>query len=152
MGVLGLGAVVSGIAGAVGGCTDRTIYVRIDRGVNFKDVRVGKGLAVEEGDFVEVHYTVSLPKGKRIIDTRENGRSHRFTVGDGSVLRGLDVSVRGMRSGGVREVHVLPDSHVGRSGYGGLIPPNTPLLFEVELLAVSQSPPPIRSPLTSTVR
>jgi FKBP-type peptidyl-prolyl cis-trans isomerase FkpA len=84
-----------------------------------------------------------------IADTRERGRSHQFTVGDGSVIRGLDVAVRGMRVGGIRKITVLPDSHVGREGYGAMIPPNTPLIFEVEMVRVAQAPPPVRSPLTS---
>jgi FKBP-type peptidyl-prolyl cis-trans isomerase len=147
-----MAALVLGLAalGAVSaGCTDRTVYMRIDRGVHYTDVRVGKGAGAQPGDFIELHYTAKLPDGKRIADTRENGRSHQFTVGDGSVIRGLDAAVRGMRVGGVRRITVLPDSHVGRDGYGALVPPHTPMIFEVEMLRVAQAPPPVRSPLTS---
>ena len=142
--VLGL----SVVATVAGGCTDRTVYMRIDRGVHYTDLEVGTGSAAAEGEFVELHYTVMLPDGKRIVDTRANGRSHRFTIGDGSVIRGLDAAVRGMRAGGVRRINVLPDSHVGRDGYGKLIPPNTPITIEVEMLRLAHAPPPIRSPLT----
>mgnify|MGYP001315120125 CR=1 FL=1 len=127
----------------IGACTDRSVHVRIDRGVHFTDVTVGTGTPAAEGDFIELHYTVALPDGKVIIDTKRDGRSHRFTIGDGSVVRGLDTAVRGMRVGGERRIIVSPDSHVGRAGYGDLIPPNTRLTFDVRLLSMSHAAPPL---------
>ncbi len=143
---MSLGLAVS--TGALTACTDRSVHVRIDRGIHFTDVRVGKGTPAKKGDFIELHYTVALPDGTVIIDTRDAKRSHRFTVGDGSVVRGLDTGILGMRVGGQRRIVVSPDSHVGRGGYGKLIPPNTRLTFVVDMLSLAHAAPPLGSPMS----
>ena len=93
-------------------------------------------MLVDVGSVVTTHYTVKLPDGTAVIDTRATGRSHTFKVGGGSVVIGMDKLVRGMRSGGVREGRIPPSLHYGSAGYAGKIPPNTMLTFRVEVLDV----------------
>ena len=140
---LALPLALAALAGA-GACHDRSISMALDSGLEYEDVTVGSGFTAEHGSFVTVHYTVALPDGEVIIDTRKNGprgRAHRFTVGDKTVIPGLDRGVIGMKPGGTRRLTVPPSSHYGVKGYAGVIPAETDLTFVVELVSVRTSPP-----------
>lgn len=121
---------------AVPGCVDRAVNVDIDETGTVVDIKRGDGVPAREDNEVEVHYTVALPDGKVIIDTRANNRSHRFRIGDGSVIPGMDQAVRGMRAGGIREVVMPPVAHYGRHGYANIVPPDTDLHFHIELITL----------------
>ena len=108
-------------------------------GLKTKDIRKGSGLAAEEGSLVRVHYVGKLPDGKQIVSTRSN-MAHQWRVGDQTVIAGMDRAVRGMRPGGIRKAYVPYMLHYGQFGYGGVIPPNTPLEFEIEMLDVKTGP------------
>jgi len=107
------------------------------------DVVVGMGEGVSQGQMAVVHYTgwlydPSAPenKGTKFDSSRDHGRPFRFVVGAGKVIRGWDEGVQGMRAGGQRLLLIPSRLGYGPSGAGGVIPPNAPLLFEVELLAI----------------
>ena len=119
------------------GCSDRTLDVKVKEGLVTRNVEVGDGPAAKEGSRVEVQYVGTLPDGTPIVDSGDGGKhGHRWTVGDGTVIEGMDLGVRGMKRGGVREVKIPPHLHYGRIGYGETIPPNTPLLFKVTMVDV----------------
>jgi FKBP-type peptidyl-prolyl cis-trans isomerase len=64
-------------------------------------------------------------------------KSHTWTIGDGTVIAGVDEAVVGMRPGGVRRVVIPPDLHYGPDGYGdGAVPPETDLHLEITLSGV----------------
>lgn len=115
------------------GCQDRAISLAMDGGVKYEEITVGQGTPAAEGMLVGVGYKVMLPDGKVVIDTFEQNRVHRFVVGDGTVIPGLDIGVRGMKKGGVRTLTVPPRSHYGKHGYGDVIPPSTTLTFELHM-------------------
>ena len=107
------------------------------------DVVMGAGEGVSQGQVAVVHYTgwlydPSAPenRGTKFDSSRERGRPFRFVVGAGNVIRGWDEGVQGMRAGGQRLLLIPSDLGYGPGGAGGVIPPNAPLLFEVELLAI----------------
>jgi FKBP-type peptidyl-prolyl cis-trans isomerase len=91
-----------------------------------------------------VHYTGWLHdpaardlRGKQFDSSRERGQPFSFPVGAGRVIRGWDQGVPGMKVGGIRQLVIPPSLAYGARSIGnGLIPPNSTLLFEVELLAV----------------
>ena len=119
------------------GCIDRAVNVDIDEAAGqTTDIKRGDGVPARQDNEVEVHYTVALPDGKVIIDTRAKGKSHRFRIGDGTVIPGMDQAVRGMRVGGIREVIMPPVAHYGRHGYADVVPPDTNLHFRIELIAL----------------
>jgi len=121
----------------IASCGERTINVNNDgSGFRFADITKGSGVQAQEGSTVTVHYTVALPDGTVIIDTRAKKRAHTFRIGGGTVITGMDRLVRGMRPGGVREATIPPTLHYGSGGYGGVIPPETMLEFRVELIRV----------------
>ncbi len=119
------------------GCQDRAISLAMDGGVKYEEISEGEGTAATDGMLVGVGYKVLLPDGKVIIDTFEQKKMHRFVVGDGTVIPGLDIGVRGMKKGGVRTLTVPPRSHYGKHGYGDVIPPNTTLTFELHMTEIS---------------
>jgi FKBP-type peptidyl-prolyl cis-trans isomerase FkpA len=135
-------AAIAAVAASQAGCGDREIEVSLEGGLEFEDLRPGTGRPAENGSYVEVHYRATLPSGRVIIDTYALREAHKFTVGDGTVIPGMDAAVRGMRSGGKRVVRVPPHAHYGRLGFGDTIPPGTTLVFEIEAMRVHERPPP----------
>lgn len=105
------------------------------------DLRVGTGVAAAVGQAISVNYTGWLysntaPENKgTVFDTSAGRGVFRFTLGVGSVIRGWDQGIPGMRVGGLRRIVIPPELAYGSSG-SGPIPPNATLLFEVELVSV----------------
>lgn len=107
-----------------------------DHATQWSEVKVGSGAEAKPGMMVEVVYWLALPDGTRVVDLYQQERTHPFRIGDGTVISGLDQAVRGMRTGGVRDVLLPPIAHYGRAGYGGVIPEDTTLTMQVELVGI----------------
>lgn len=105
------------------------------------DLSVGTGPLAVNGRFVTTHYTLWLfdpagvdQKGQQ-METTVGATPHRFLLGGGSVIRGWDVGIPGMRVGGLRRLVIPPDLAYGAAGKGG-IPSNQTLVFDIELVRV----------------
>ena len=105
------------------------------------DLRAGTGTQAATGSRVSVNYTGWLysldaanNKGQQFETTTGRG-PFAFTLGAGQVIRGWDIGIAGMRVGGLRRLVIPSDLAYGAAG-NGPIPPNTALVFEVELLNV----------------
>ena len=97
----------------------------------------GTGSSPKAGDVVEVHYTgYLLPSGTIFDSSVTRGQSFRFVVGQGSVIRGWDEGLLRMREGEKATLVCPPDYAYGPAGAPPVIPPNTTISFEVELLRV----------------
>lgn len=109
-------------------------------GLRWTDVKVGSGAAAVVGRPLTVRYTLWLGDGTRIDSTEDHGHPFSFTLGQGEVIKGLDHGVIGMRVGGIRWLTVSPDLAYGAGGEinpnGPNIPPNSTLVFVIELLGV----------------
>ncbi len=103
------------------------------------DLVMGEGPAVEVGALVTTHYTGWLETGAKFDSSLDRDKPLTFRVGVGQVIRGWDLGLRGMRSGGKRELVVSPELAYGARGAGGVIPPNATLRFEIDL--VDLTPP-----------
>lgn len=99
------------------------------------DQVVGSGPAATNGDIVTVKYTGRLQSNGKQFDAG----TLSFKLGAGKVIKGWDLGIEGMKTnGGVRMLTIPPDMAYGRNGAGGgIIPPNATLLFEVELVGIS---------------
>lgn len=103
-----------------------------------KDTVVGTGALAERGDSVTVHYVGMLTNGQVFDSSRDSNTPFTFTLGKGDVIRGWDEGLEGMRVGGKRTLTIAPDFAYGNRGIGP-IPPNSTLVFEVELLRVDKA-------------
>ncbi len=108
------------------------------------DLRMGTGAEAVAGSVVTVEYTgwfydASKPDQKGVqFDTSTGREALTFTVGVGQVIAGWDQGITGMRVGGMRRLVIPPSLAYGWTRVG-LIPPNTTLLFDVELLGVAET-------------
>ena len=114
----------------------------VPTGLAITDLKVGRGDPVQAGMSVRVHYTgwLSDPKaregkGRKFDSSHDRGAPFVFELGAGHVIRGWDLGVAGMRAGGKRRLLIAPELGYGAQGAGDVIPPNSTLLFEIELLA-----------------
>lgn len=101
-----------------------------------KDISVGSGVEVKNGDTVDVNYIGVFMDGRKFDSSYDRGQPFTFTVGAGNVIKGWDQGVIGMKTGGKRQLFIPSDLAYGAAGAPGAIPPNTPLAFEIELVAI----------------
>jgi|SRR3989338_811584 len=104
-------------------------------GLKIEVLLEGTGDIAEDGNFVHVHYRGTLPDGTEFDSSYKRGVPFGFELGKGRVIQGWDLGVLGMRVGERRRLTIAPEL-----GYGdrdlGTIPPNSTLIFEVELMDV----------------
>ena len=105
-------------------------------GLTITDLIVGEGKEAKAGGNVSVNYKGSLENGKEFDSSYGRG-PFNFPLGAGNVIKGWDEGVAGMRVGGKRKLIIPPELGYGSRGAGGVIPPNSTLIFEVELLEVN---------------
>ena len=101
-----------------------------------EDVKVGTGTEATAGKTVTVHYVGTLTSGSKFDSSRDRDEGFTFRLGAGQVIEGWDKGVAGMKVGGVRKLTIPPEMGYGVRGYPPVIPGNSTLLFEVELLDV----------------
>ena len=104
-------------------------------GLKLYDFVVGTGETVNAGDIATVHYTGWLTNGTKFDSSVDRNEPFSFRLGVRNVILGWDEGVQGMRVGGKRQLVIPPALAYGNTGAGS-IPPNSTLVFEIELLGV----------------
>ena len=104
-------------------------------GVKYETLKEGTGAEAKSGQTVSVHYTGTLENGNKFDSSHDRGKPHVFTIGQKEVILGWDEGIPGMKVGERRKL-TIPAS----AGYGakdkGSIPPNSTLIFDVELVGI----------------
>jgi len=107
-------------------------------GLKYVDVVVGDGPTPQLGQTLTVHYTGTLTNGKKFDSSFDHpgAEPYKFRVGRGEVIKGWDEAFMTMRQGGKRKLIIPPNLGYGVRGNPPDIPPNSTLLFDVELLDI----------------
>jgi peptidylprolyl isomerase len=101
-----------------------------------KDIKDGSGPIARGGDDVTVNWVGFWYRQRReFYGTWKDRHPFTFEVGAGQVIRGWDRSMRGMKVGGRRKVLIPPSLAYGDTGTSS-VPPNEPLVYVIDLLAV----------------
>jgi peptidylprolyl isomerase len=111
-------------------------YINIteDEGVKKQVLVEGTGDSPKSGQEVEVHYEGKLASNGKIFDSSKDRATFKFVLNGGQVIKGWDVAVATMKKGEKANFYLKADYAYGAQGAGADIPPNSDLIFEIELL------------------
>ena len=108
---------------------------KADNGLTYETLQEGTGPACKSGDTVDIHYTGTFTDGKKFDSSLDRKAPLSVTLGSGMVIRGWDEGIPGMKVGEKRKLSIPSDLAYGTRGKNA-IPPNTPLVFELELMKI----------------
>ncbi|MBI2640711.1 MAG: FKBP-type peptidyl-prolyl cis-trans isomerase [Candidatus Sungbacteria bacterium] len=109
--------------------------IKTSSGLLIEDIKVGSGAEAKPGNIISAHYTGTLVDGTKFDSSVDRGEPLSFTLGVGQVIKGWDEGIVGMKVGGKRKLIIPPELAYGARAIGS-IPPNSTLIFEVELMGV----------------
>jgi FKBP-type peptidyl-prolyl cis-trans isomerase FkpA len=109
-----------------------------EEGLYWQDMTLGVGDPVERGDKVIMHYNGWLPTGELFDSSVDTKAPIGFVVGDGRVIDGWELGMRGMREGGIRRLVIPADLAYGSRGIPEEVPGNATLVFEVRLMRIEK--------------
>lgn len=101
-----------------------------------EDLKIGDGTEAVSGKRVTVNYRGTLEDGTEFDSSYSRNQPFSFNLGQGEVIQGWDLGVKGMKIGGKRKLTIPPELGYGDGGVPGVIPGGATLIFEVELLDV----------------
>nr|CAD7605726.1 unnamed protein product [Timema genevievae] len=120
-----------------GAKTPGTPAKTLEGGVVVEELKVGTGQTAKQGNLISVYYTGRLKQNNKQFDSVTKGPGFKFKLGRNEVIRGWDIALAGMKVGGKRKVVIPPPLAYGTKGSPPVIPPNSALVFEVELLSLN---------------
>lgn len=105
-------------------------------GLKVEMIQEGTGPKPQAGQTVSVHYVGTLPDGTKFDSSRDRGEPISFKLGVGQVIRGWDEGIALLNVGSRAKLTIPSELGYGARGAGNVIPPNSTLIFDVELMAV----------------
>jgi peptidylprolyl isomerase/FKBP-type peptidyl-prolyl cis-trans isomerase FkpA len=130
--------VLCALVAAAAGCSKKKgagAKRTLEGGLVVQDLSVGTGSEAVTGSTVAVHYVGRFTDGNKFDSSQDRGQPLEFKLGAGAMIQGFDLGIPGMRVGGKRQLTIPAELAYGARG-GGPIPPNTTLVFDVELVAL----------------
>ncbi|KAI5697247.1 hypothetical protein M8J76_001382 [Diaphorina citri] len=109
----------------------------LEGGVIVEDIKVGSGVPAKSGKMISVYYVGKLKSNNKQFDSSTQGPGFKFRLGKGEVIKGWDVGLNGMKVGGKRRITIPAHMAYGNKGSPPAIPPNSTLVFDVELKNVN---------------
>lgn len=115
-----------------------TVIRTLSNGLTIEELAAGEpgGKLAAPGKKLKVHYTGKLKENGQIFYTNMGKSPYKFRLGDKDVIEGWNLGLDGMRVGDKRRVTVPPSAGYGSQGAGENIPPNSWLVFDIELIGV----------------
>lgn len=104
-------------------------------GLKYIDTAEGSGPTPRSGQLISVHYTGTLVNGTKFDSSHDRGKPYEFRIGTGAVIKGWDEGLMTVKVGGKRKLIIPPSLGYGNNPQGK-IPPNSTLLFDVELVDI----------------
>ena len=111
-------------------------FEKTESGLRYKIIQEGDGKKASKGDMVSVHYKGQLLDGTVFDSSYKRKEPIDFTIGVGQVISGWDEGIQLLKVGDKARLVIPSNLAYGSQGAGGIIPPNAPLLFDVELVNV----------------
>ena len=113
---------------------DLSTMTQTPTGLYYKDLVVGNGALVVNGQTLAIHYVGNLPNGTQFDANNPPAMPFTFKLGAGEVIAGFDQGVAGMHVGGRRQMILPPNLGYGAQVVGS-IPPNSILVFTVDVVS-----------------
>ncbi|GAB6019410.1 hypothetical protein CHUAL_000990 [Chamberlinius hualienensis] len=106
---------------------------KLQGGVMIEELKIGEGKEAKSGAVVNMYYLGRFQKNNKVFDSVKKGeKPFKFRLGRGEVIKGWDIGVQGMKAGGKRRI-TIPSAQAYGSRGNEAIPPNSDLVFDVEL-------------------
>jgi len=113
-----------------------------ESGLQYLEVVAGDGAAPQEGDIVLMNVIGSLPDGTEVVNTYQQGQPAMAIMGKEQLLPGWEEGIMLMQAGGSAKLVLPPELAFGEAGYG-IIPPNSQIVMEIEIVSVEAPPTPM---------
>tara|TARA_R110002073_G_scaffold72537_1_gene177076 strand:- start:36529 stop:37461 length:933 start_codon:yes stop_codon:yes gene_type:complete len=111
-------------------------FDKTESGLRYKIIQEGSGKKATKGAMVSVHYKGQLLDGTVFDSSYKRKQPIDFAVGVGQVISGWDEGIQLLKVGDKARMVIPSNLAYGSAGAGGVIPPNAPLIFDVELVDV----------------
>lgn len=106
------------------------------QGMKIETLQEGVGTEAKTGDTVVVNYVGTLENGTKFDSSIDRNETFSFTLGENRVIQGWELGVLGMKVGEKRKLTIPPELGYGNQDVGGVIPANSTLIFEIDLLEI----------------
>ena len=100
------------------------------------DIKIGDGKELVKGALITTQYEGFLQDGSKFDSSYDKGKAFQCVIGTGRVIKGWDIGLMGMKVGGKRKLEGPAHLAYGERQIGSMIPANSDLFFEIELLEV----------------